>query len=150
MDPLVTLLVLFNVLLLIFVICLVLDYFFEKTIDIKDAHVLITGGSSGIGKEVAREALKLGAKVTIVARDVKKLDLAVNDLKNTSSKVAMLSLDVSNADNSSEEIRRKLQESIENFGSVKVSCQILTGCIIKFCHLHFPFTPSFLRERNSW
>ena len=79
-------LVLFNILLLIFVVCLALDYFLEKPINLQDAHVLVTGGSSGIGKEVAREALKLGAKVTIVARDVKKLESALNDLKNTSSK----------------------------------------------------------------
>ena len=87
----------------------------------QDAHVLVTGGSSGIGKEVAREALKLGAKVTIVARDVKKLESALNDLKNTSSKVAMLSIDVSNNENSNEEIRQKLQENIDSFGTVKVS-----------------------------
>ena len=121
MDLLVTLLVLFNILLLIFVVCLALDYFFEKPINLQDAHVLVTGGSSGIGKEVAREALKLGAKVTIVARDVKKLESALNDLKNTNSKVAMLSIDVSNNENSNEEIRQKLQENIDSFGTVKVS-----------------------------
>ena len=98
-----------------------MDYIFEKPINLQDAHVLVTGGSSGIGKEVAREALKLGAKVTIVARDVKKLESALNDLKNTSSKVAMLSIDVSNNENSNEEIRQKLQENIDSFGTVKVS-----------------------------
>ena len=138
MDLLVTLLVFFNILLLIFVVCLALDYVFEKPINLQDAHVLVTGGSSGIGKEVAREALKLGAKVTIVARDVKKLESALNDLKNTSSKVAMLSIDVSNNENSNEEIRQKLQENIDSFGTVKVSYEPKVYFIIEI-----PYIPNF-------
>jgi 3-dehydrosphinganine reductase len=37
------------------------------------AHVLITGGSAGIGLEVARAALAKGAHVSIVARDTERL-----------------------------------------------------------------------------
>lgn len=36
----------------------------------------MTGGSSGIGKAVAIEAARLGANVTIIARDVQKLEVA--------------------------------------------------------------------------
>ena len=39
-----------------------------------DAHVLVTGGSSGIGLETARQALARGARVSIVARDAERLD----------------------------------------------------------------------------
>ena len=74
MDYLVILLFTFYLLLLIFVICLTLDCLFEKPVNIKGAHVLVTGGSSGIGKEVAREALRLGANVTILARNTEKLN----------------------------------------------------------------------------
>uniref|UniRef100_A0A8D9AIV3 3-dehydrosphinganine reductase n=1 Tax=Cacopsylla melanoneura TaxID=428564 RepID=A0A8D9AIV3_9HEMI len=48
---------------------------------ISGKHVLITGGSSGIGKAVAIEAIKRGAHVTIIARDEKKLLKAVEELK---------------------------------------------------------------------
>jgi 3-dehydrosphinganine reductase len=41
----------------------------------KAKHVLITGGSSGIGKEIAIEALKRGADhVTLVARNKVGMD----------------------------------------------------------------------------
>lgn len=48
---------------------------------LSDAHVLITGGSSGIGLETARQALARGARVSIVARDVDRLRAALDDLE---------------------------------------------------------------------
>lgn len=41
--------------------------------DIKDRHVVVTGGSSGIGLWVAIHCAKLGAHVTIIARKVANL-----------------------------------------------------------------------------
>jgi 3-dehydrosphinganine reductase len=49
---------------------------------LNDAHVLITGGSSGIGLETARQALTRGARVSIVARDIEKLRSARKDLEH--------------------------------------------------------------------
>jgi short-subunit dehydrogenase len=40
----------------------------------------VTGGSSGIGKCVAIEAAARGADVTLIARDVKKLESAVSEV----------------------------------------------------------------------
>jgi 3-dehydrosphinganine reductase len=40
----------------------------------------VTGGSSGIGKCVAIEAASRGADVTLIARDVKKLESAVSEV----------------------------------------------------------------------
>lgn len=44
-------------------------------------HVLITGGSSGIGKELARILLQAGAYVTLVARNRTKLEEAAKELE---------------------------------------------------------------------
>ncbi len=47
---------------------------------IKPASMLITGGSSGIGKAIATEAIRQDVNVFLVARDPIKLDQAVADL----------------------------------------------------------------------
>jgi NAD(P)-dependent dehydrogenase (short-subunit alcohol dehydrogenase family) len=43
--------------------------------------VYITGGSSGLGRALAEELVKRGAHVTIVARDLKKLEETTAALK---------------------------------------------------------------------
>lgn len=48
---------------------------------IRDRHVVITGGSSGIGYWIAVKAVKLGANVTIIARNVSKLEDAVQKIE---------------------------------------------------------------------
>lgn len=45
-------------------------------------HVVITGGSSGIGKASALEASRLGAHVTIIGRDEQKLKAAVSEVRS--------------------------------------------------------------------
>ncbi len=43
---------------------------------LRDQHVLITGGSSGIGLELGRQAAAAGARVSLIARDPAKLAAA--------------------------------------------------------------------------
>ena len=47
---------------------------------LKGKHVLITGGSKGIGKEVAKEFVKRGANVTIMARNAQQLSEASQEI----------------------------------------------------------------------
>ncbi|CAL1539395.1 unnamed protein product [Lymnaea stagnalis] len=51
-------------------------------INLQDAHVLVTGGSSGIGKALAIQAVQQGAKVTLVARDKAKLEEAKKEVES--------------------------------------------------------------------
>lgn len=66
---------------------------------IRDRHVVITGGSSGIGFWAAIHCVKLGSHVTIVARNIEKLESAVEKIKshriNDTQKIQYLSLDLS-------------------------------------------------------
>lgn len=57
-------------------------------------RVLITGGSSGIGKQVAADLLRKGAHVGIVADDPDKLDKAASELQQISSNVWSRACDV--------------------------------------------------------
>jgi len=49
--------------------------------DFQGAHVIITGGSSGIGKAVAKLLARAGASVFIIARDRRKLDEAIQEIE---------------------------------------------------------------------
>jgi 3-dehydrosphinganine reductase len=51
-----------------------------------DAHVLVTGGSSGIGLETARRALARGARVSVIARNADRLTRAVDELERGSAR----------------------------------------------------------------
>jgi NAD(P)-dependent dehydrogenase (short-subunit alcohol dehydrogenase family) len=48
---------------------------------IKDKKILVTGASSGIGKSIAIECAKLGAKVVITGRDITRLALTFQMLQ---------------------------------------------------------------------
>ncbi|MGC9502140.1 SDR family oxidoreductase [Baaleninema sp.] len=59
-------------------------------------HIIITGGSSGIGKATALKFAQQNAKLSILARDSAKLDAAKAELEAvTSQQVLALSADVS-------------------------------------------------------
>lgn len=83
-----------------FVALYIFCYIFTErvpSISLKGKNLFITGGSSGIGLAVAKGAIKEGANVVIVARDAKKIDQAVAELKSvsSSSQVYGISCDVS-------------------------------------------------------
>lgn len=65
----------------------------------KNKLVYITGGSSGIGLAVAREFVKLGSSVLLIARDVQKLETARDSLtkdrrKDSNTKIDICSMDI--------------------------------------------------------
>jgi len=55
--------------------------------------ILITGGSSGIGKAIAKACLESGAKVIITGRNKEKLYAAIDNLREISTAVYALTLD---------------------------------------------------------
>jgi short-subunit dehydrogenase len=63
------------------------DYFKNKV-------VLITGGSQGIGKELAKQVLENGGKVALTGRSQEKLDAVLGEFQEYSEKVLIRSGDV--------------------------------------------------------
>jgi 3-dehydrosphinganine reductase len=75
-------------------------YTAHESLSLEKKHVLITGGSKGIGKAMAVEALRMGANVTIFARDKEVLEEAKLDLLKKApcpgkQKVVAISVDIS-------------------------------------------------------
>jgi uncharacterized protein len=67
----------------------------RASVDWTGKKVVITGGSSGIGKQVAMDLLRRGAHVAIVADQPEKLRAAEADLRRLSSNVWSYACDVS-------------------------------------------------------
>ena len=57
---------------------------------------LITGASSGIGRDMARELSKKGYDLVLVARDLEKLNEVKQELE---TKIEIVCMDISNVDN---------------------------------------------------
>ena len=60
--------------------------------DLTGQKFLITGGTSGIGKEAARELIRAGANVTITARDAKKGEATAIEIGSKNISVGALDL----------------------------------------------------------
>lgn len=78
---------------------------------LEEAKVLITGGSSGIGRETARMLKEAGAQVAVCGRDP-------NRLKNTEEELGVLAIqaDVSDPD----DVKKMVSSVINEFGDYNV------------------------------
>lgn len=83
-----------------------------------DKHVVITGGSSGLGLELARRLVDQGARVTLMARNQAKLDEAIAELmrRRPGAQVSALSLDVS----SEEGARKAMARAADDNGGIDI------------------------------
>jgi short-subunit dehydrogenase len=78
--------------------------------------VLITGGSSGIGKQLAEDFLRRGAHVTIVSNNASKLQSARSELAAISRSICALACDVAELG----EVHRMAEEYLLQFGPPNV------------------------------
>ncbi|XP_072267908.1 3-ketodihydrosphingosine reductase [Pyxicephalus adspersus] len=80
------------------------------------AHVVVTGGSSGIGKCIAIECFKCGAFITLVARNESKLVQAKKEIEkyaiNEKQVVICISVDVSKDYRQVENVIKQAQEKL--------------------------------------
>lgn len=83
-------------------------------------HAIITGGSSGIGKAVAKLLAQRGANISLIARDRALLEIAQQEIDrvaaNPEQKVLIFSADVAKQ----EEITAAIQNAIAELGTPKL------------------------------
>jgi NAD(P)-dependent dehydrogenase (short-subunit alcohol dehydrogenase family) len=81
---------------------------------LKGKVAIITGGSTGVGKGIAKVFASEGAKVAICSRNEKTLADAVNEI--SSENVIAIKCDVTR----SEEVQKLITETVKNFGKLNV------------------------------
>ncbi|MDC3254405.1 SDR family NAD(P)-dependent oxidoreductase [Nitrosopumilus sp.] len=84
--------------------------------DFKNKVVLITGASSGIGKQTAIEFAKLGSNIILVARRKNKLEQVENELKQFNITTLVCTCDVSKKD----QVEKMSKIVFEKFNSVDI------------------------------
>ena len=91
--------------------------------NLRDVHVVITGGSSGIGKELAKQLLnEHHARVTILARNQKRLDECREDLDpNNSERLCCISVDVGGIYSN---VKRAIEQACQYHGNRSVGILI--------------------------
>jgi len=85
-------------------------------VDFKNKVVLITGASSGIGRQTAIEFAKLGANIVLVARRKEKLEQVANELKEFHISTLVYQCDVSKKD----QVKEMSKAVLEKFDSLDI------------------------------
>ena len=85
---------------------------------LKGKSVVVTGGSKGIGKGMARVFAGHGAKVLIVARHLKDAEAAAQELSNGGAAVGAFEADVSNPS----DMEAMAKAAVDRHGALDVLC----------------------------
>jgi 3-dehydrosphinganine reductase len=92
----------------------------RRSVDLRGAHAIVTGGSSGIGLETARQLAGRGATVSLIARGESRLEAAADDLRHGGATVQTRAVDVSEAD--------ALRSAIGELADAAGPCEVLVAC----------------------
>ncbi|MBA4541316.1 2,4-dienoyl-CoA reductase [Thermoactinomyces daqus] len=76
--------------------------------------VIVTGGSSGIGKAIARRLCQEGANVVITGRNADRLEAAKAELEELPGKIFPFQMDVREVD----QVKAMVQKTVEQFGGI--------------------------------
>lgn len=92
----------------------------EGRVRFKDKVVLVTGGSEGLGKGIALEFVREGARVAINGRNKDKLSHAVEEVRGAASVGAERAIGVAADIGDSASVRAMYQQVIATFGTLDV------------------------------
>jgi len=82
----------------------------------KDKVIIITGASSGIGKGLALEAGRMGAKVVIAARSEDKLQQVAKEIQKLNAEVLAIRTDVSKK----EDCKNLIDKTLQKFNKIDI------------------------------
>ena len=82
----------------------------------KDKVIIITGASSGIGLATARLFAGMGAKLSLAARSIDRLESLASELTGDRSRILCVRTDVS----VEEDCRRLIEETVRRFGKIDI------------------------------
>src|SRR5713101_8139730 len=82
----------------------------------RDKVALITGGSRGLGLEIARQICARGAKVALIARDAEELARAKTELDRFATEVLTIQCDLLE----SAQIQSAVQQTLQRFGKIDI------------------------------
>lgn len=80
--------------------------------------VIVTGASRGIGRGIAERFAKEGAKVVLVGRDTKQLEIVKKAIEVREEQAIWVQADVSNP----EDMNRMVEQTLQKYGKVDVLC----------------------------
>lgn len=87
-----------------------------REVNLSGKVVLITGASSGLGLQMARELADEGCRLVICARSEPDLEVAGRDLESRGAQVLAIRCDVSDQD----DVQRMIDATIKEFGGIDV------------------------------
>jgi NAD(P)-dependent dehydrogenase (short-subunit alcohol dehydrogenase family) len=88
----------------------------KELFDLSGQVAIVTGGSIGLGRQMAEGLAEMGANVVLCARKKERCDAAAEELKTLGVKTLALGCDVKNP----EDVRRVVEETVSAFGKVDI------------------------------
>ncbi len=83
---------------------------------LKDKIAMVTGGSRGIGREIALLYAKEGAKVAVTARNAEQLSGVVKEIEGSGGEAIGVTGDVSKQ----EDVQKMVEATMEKFGGIDI------------------------------
>ena len=84
---------------------------------LKGKHAVVTGGSKGIGKAIAKELAREGVDVVIVSRTIADLEASAREIEDeTGTRVIPMALDVTQTD----QVNRVIPEAARQLGGLHI------------------------------
>lgn len=80
----------------------------------KDKVIMVTGGSNGMGKAMAKRFAQEGAKVVITGRSKEKLEVAKEEIEQYDGQILTIDMDVRDL----ERVQYTVDEAIKTFGQI--------------------------------